>query len=491
MTKDKTLNHNTNQIIENKNIKLTAAERQRFVMEAKLQAELNKFNPDRQNIVNDSTNDELIEIHNNRVRLIKEHKARFQKVEEKKKDAAPLVDDVKDENVEFEQILNEENLLENKEDAEEIKPLVLPAARGDEIASASASIAKAQKKEKPKSKARLKYEEIMVNLRNPVRKAVRTQRISNTLTSILRAAIIIGLSFVIVFPIFQQITLAFRHPSDVQNPLVIWIPEKWSVLNFQIAFRLLDYNISLWNNVKVSFVCMIGQIFCSVLAGYTFARLKFKGSNILFIILLMTFIIPPQAVSVSRMLYFAHFDILGIIKLFNHGNAISLSGKRIILYIMSFTGQGINSAIFIFLFRQFFRGVPVELEESAEIDGAGVVRTFWSVMLPNARGVMITVALFSFVWQWNDVYYTSLLAISTSDFPMLTMRLKNTAEWLPSLMKLYRLESLVDAEIRGNALFTSLIANTAGFMMCLPLLIGYLFVQRLFVEGIERTGIVG
>ena len=344
--------------------------------------------------------------------------------------------------------------------------------------------------EKP-SKARLKYEEILTNLRNPVKKSVRTQKITNVLTSILRAVIIIGLAFVIVFPIFQQITLAFRHPSDVQNPLVIWIPEKWSILNFKIAFRLLDYNVSLWNNIKVSFVCMIGQIFCSVLAGYTFARLKFKGSNIIFIILLMTFIIPPQAVSVSRMLYFAHFDILGIIKLFNHGNTISLSGKRIILYIMSFSGQGINSAIFIFLFRQFFRGVPVELEESAEIDGAGVFRTFWSVMLPNARGVMITVALFSFVWQWNDVYYTSLLAISTNSFPMLTMRLKNTAEWLPSLMKLYKLESLVDSEIRGNALFTALIANTAGFMMCLPLLIGYLFVQKLFVEGIERTGIVG
>ena len=347
-------------------------------------------------------------------------------------------------------------------------------------------------KESPKFiAAKNKYDEIIRNLKNPIRKAVRVQKISSTFTSILRALIIIGLSFVIIFPIFQQITLAFRHPSDVQNPLVIWIPEKWSVLNFKIAFKLLDYNVSLWNNIKVSFVCMIGQIFCSVLAGYVFARLKFKGSNVIFIILLMTFIIPPQAVSVSRMLYFAHFDILGLVKLFNHGNTISLSGKRIILYIMSFSGQGINAAIFIFLFRQFFRGIPVELEESAEIDGAGVFRTFWSVMLPNARGVMITVALFSFVWQWNDVYYTSLLAISKSDFPMLTMRLKNTAEWLPSLMKLYKLESLVDSEIRGNALFTALIANTAGFMMCLPLLIGYLFVQKLFVEGIERTGIVG
>lgn len=343
---------------------------------------------------------------------------------------------------------------------------------------------------KTPSKAKLKYEQILADLRNPVKKAVRSQKISNKLGSLFRMIIIFGLSFVIIFPIFQQITLAFRHPADIQNPLVIWIPEKFSLLNFQIAFVILKYEVSLFNNIRVALICMIGQIFCSVLAGYALSRLKFKGSNIIFILIMMTFIIPPQAVSVSRMLYFANFDILGIIKLFNNGQTISLSGRRIILYIMSFTGQGINSAIFVFLFRQFFRGIPIELEESAEIDGAGVVRTFWSVMLPNARGVMITVALFSFVWQWNDVYYTELLGIS-DNFPLLTMQLKNTAERLESVMKLYGLEHLVDPEIRGNALFTSLVANTAGFMMCLPLLIGYLFVQKLFVEGIERTGIVG
>lgn len=344
---------------------------------------------------------------------------------------------------------------------------------------------------KEPSKARIKYEQILADLRNPIKKAVRAQKISNKLGSLFRAIIIIGLSFVIIFPIFQQITLAFRHPQDVQNPLVIWIPEKWSILNFKIAFRLLKYEESLFNNIQVSLIAMLGQVTCSVLAGYALSRLKFKGSNIIFLLLLMTFIIPPQAVSVSRMLYFANFDIFGIVKLLNGGNTISLSGKRFVLYLMTFTGQGINSAIFIFLFRQFFRGVPVELEESAEIDGAGVFRTFWSVMLPNARGVMVTVALFSFVWQWNDVYYTSLLQLSSTDFTLLTMQLKNTAEWLPSLMKLYKLDALVDPEIRGNAMFTSLIANTAGFMMCLPLLIGYLFVQKLFVEGIERTGIVG
>lgn len=344
---------------------------------------------------------------------------------------------------------------------------------------------------KTPSKAKLKYEQILKDLRNPVKKAVRTQKVADKLSSLFRFIILIGLSFVIIFPIFQQISLAFRHPADIQNKAVIWIPENWSILNFQIAFKLLDYMKSLFNNFRVSLIVMLGQVTCSVLAGYALARLKFKGSNIIFLLLLATFIIPPQAVAVSRMLYFSNFDILGIIGLFNGGKGIVLSGSRYVLYIMAFTGQGINNAIFIFLFRQFFRGVPIELEESAEIDGAGVFRTFWSIMLPNARGVMVTVMLFSFVWQWNDVYYTSLLELSTNDFPLLTMKLLNTAERLPNFMKIYRLEQLVDPEIRGNSMFISLIANTAGFLMMLPLLVGYLFVQKLFVEGIERTGIVG
>ena len=347
------------------------------------------------------------------------------------------------------------------------------------------------KENKAPSKAKLKYEQILRDLRNPVKKAVRTQKIADKLSSFFRAIILIGLSFVIIFPIFQQISLAFRHPADIQNKLVIWIPETWSVLNFQIALKILDYFNSLFNNIRVSLIVMVGQVFCSVLAGYALARLKFKGSNVIFLLLLATFIIPPQAVSVSRMLYFADFDIFGIISALNGGKGLVLSGSRYILYIMSFTGQGINNAIFIFLFRQFFRGVPIELEESAEIDGAGVFRTFWSIMLPNARGVMITVMLFSFVWQWNDVYYTSLLELSTNNFPLLTMKLLNTAERLPNFMKIYKLDQLVDPEIRGNSMFISLIANTAGFLMMLPLLVGYLFVQKLFVEGIERTGIVG
>ena len=161
---------------------------------------------------------------------------------------------------------------------------------------------------------------------------------------------------------------------------------------------------------------------------------------------------------------------------------------------MSAFGMGLRSGIFIYLFRQFFRGIPIELEESAEIDGAGVIRTFWSVMLPNARGAIVTVALFSFVWQYNDLYWAQMFDYHDSNvMPLLTTGLASSADTFNALIST-SFQSLV-AElgdgIAHNSQFYGLILNTAALLMMLPLIIGYLFVQRLFVESIERTGITG
>ena len=346
-----------------------------------------------------------------------------------------------------------------------------------------------------KEKMRERFEFIKEELNNPIKKAVRMQKISNFATSLLRAIIIFGLAFIILFPIIQQFAIALRDPIDINNPLVQWIPETPSVVNFKIATALLDYWRALFNNIKVSAICTILQVACTSIAGYAFARLRFKGSNVIFICVLLTLIVPPQAVSLSRMLLFENFDILGIFKALT-GSALRMTGegKDYVLYITSATGQGIRAALFVYIFRQFFRGIPIELEESAQIDGAGIIRTFWSVMLPNARGAIITCSLFAFVWQWNDVYYTQLYKISGSEFPMMSMRLVNSAELVWTLMsqvQFRHLKELVGEEVNGNPLFNQTVVNTASLMMMLPLLIAYLFVQRLFIEGVERSGIVG
>lgn len=317
---------------------------------------------------------------------------------------------------------------------------------------------------------------IVGNIKDPHLINKRKKNIKKTILAIIRSVILFGLCFVILYPIIQQLLQAFRAPEDANDPSVIWIPKLWSLKNFKIASIVLEYWHSVFNTLKISLISMILQIGSTALVGYAFARLKFKGSNVLFLLVILTIIIPPQALSLSHKIYFT---------------SIGLIGKEGALYLMSGLGMGIRSGIFIYIFRSFFRGLPKELEESAQIDGAGVFKTFWNIMLPNARGALVTVGLFAFVWQWNDAYFVKIFEISTADFPLLTMRLINAAEGMYGALFYTGALDLIGQDVWSNPVFLALISNVAALLMMLPLLIMYLFVQKGFVESIERTGIVG
>jgi len=310
----------------------------------------------------------------------------------------------------------------------------------------------------------------------PRTKLVWKRNISNFLMKLLRTVLLFGLCFVILFPIIQQISMALRAPEDTNNPAVIWVPENWSLMNLKISIIVLDFWKALLNTFKISAISMILQITSTALAGYVFSRLRFRGSNILFAMVMITIITPPQALSLAQYLYFRD---------------ISLIGKESSIYLMSGLGMGIRSGIFIYIFRQFFRGLPKELEESAQLDGASVFRTFWNIMLPNARGALVTVGLFAFVWQWNDAYYVAIFDVSTEAFPLLTMQLVNVAENVYTALFYTGGIDLIGQNVWENPLFLALISNVSALLMMLPLLIMYLFVQKQFVESIERTGIVG
>ncbi|HHT39122.1 MAG: carbohydrate ABC transporter permease [Acholeplasmatales bacterium] len=327
-----------------------------------------------------------------------------------------------------------------------------------------------------RNKIKVYFNELKDNFNEPGKKMKRKRIIKKLVISVFRFVLLFGLSFVILFPTIQQILMALRAPEDVNNPAVIWIPEIWSFKNIKIASVVLDYPKALLCTTKLSFISMVLQIASTALAGYAFSRLKFKGSNILFIGVLLTIIIPPHALSLAQYLYFID---------------LKLVGKESSIYLMSGLGMGIRSGIFIYIFRSFFQGLPKELEESAQIDGAGVFRTFWSVMLPNARGALVTVGLFAFVWQWNDTYFISLFEVSHGDFPLLTARLMNAAEGMYNALFITGGINLIGKDIWSNPLFLALITNVSALLMMLPLLIMYLFVQKQFVESIERTGIVG
>ncbi len=343
-----------------------------------------------------------------------------------------------------------------------------------------------------------RYHEFVLSWKDPTQRMVRSKNTITFFGILFRTFILFGLCFVILTPIIEKLSYAFRYPGDISNQQVVWIPENWSVLNIEIAFEYLTlikdnsfanipfiYNISTFANTFIlSAVTTVIQVIATAIAGYSFARLKFKGNNIIFFLVLLTLIVPSESLKTARLLYFTNNKFFGI----------SLMANAFSIYIMSAFGMGLRSAIFVYLFRQFFRGVPIELEESAEIDGAGVIRTFWSVMLPNARGAIVTVSIFSFVWQYNDYYWAELFKFHNANVrPVLTTALASSAETFNSVVSTSfpSLVAELGEGIAKNSQFYGLVLNTSALLMMLPLIIGYLFAQNLFVESIERTGITG
>lgn len=322
-----------------------------------------------------------------------------------------------------------------------------------------------------------KWQHLCAMWKEPLLKKVLISRIIGFIVNILKYVLIIGLCFVILYPLILQIAIALRAPTDVNNPTVLWIPGEFSLKNFQVAMIALKYLSSLKNTLILSVGVTIFQLISTSLAGYAFARLKFPGSNLLFGAALFTIIVPQTVISLPLLRSLTEYGFVG---------------KPITLFLMAGFGMGIKSGIFIYLFRQFYRGLPKELEEAAYIDGANPLQVFYKIMLPNARGAIITVTLLSFVWQWNDFYFTTLFVTrSNLDFSTLTTQQVSVLFGLQQSLTDAGVWGLMGQDITKNPLFSSMILNTSGILVMLPLLVMYFFVQKLFVQGIERSGIVG
>lgn len=292
--------------------------------------------------------------------------------------------------------------------------------------------------------------------------------------AIVRAVLILGICYIILNPIIVKISAAFRDKADVFDSTVIWIPRNFTLENFKIALQLLDYKTAFTNSLMLSVISALLQMISCALAGYGFAKIRFKGSNILFGLVVLTILIPPQTIMIPTYLHYRFFDIFGMIELFSGKRGVNLLESYWPFIISSATGMGMKSGLYIYIFRQFFRGLPKELEEAAYVDGAGGCKTFFMVMLPNAITAMVIVLLFSFVWQWNDSYFVSLYMSGTRV-------LSTQLAILPGNITRVTIEPS----------YSSLITNAGMLLVIAPIFILYLFAQKYFVESIERTGLVG
>ncbi len=294
--------------------------------------------------------------------------------------------------------------------------------------------------------------------------------------ALFRYALLIGLAFIILYPLFYIVSMAFREARDILDPSVTWIPRHFTMQNIIDAFEAMRYPQALWNTISISVVSSLLQLCSCAVVGYGFARFRFKGKSLFFGLVLLTIIIPPQIIFIPTYLMYSHYDFFGLTTaLFGEQAYVNLIDTNWTMYLPAALGVGIRSGLFIFIFRQFFRGLPKELEDAAYVDGCGHVRTFLRVIVPNAGGAFLTVFLFSLVWYWNDYYYMSMYFNKTQN---ISIALQGLTRNLSDLLM-------------QNTNETSVRAQAGCLLTILPLLIVFIFLQKYFTEGLERTGIVG
>ncbi|MFD0960551.1 carbohydrate ABC transporter permease [Paenibacillus chungangensis] len=288
----------------------------------------------------------------------------------------------------------------------------------------------------------------------------------------LRTILIVGFCFVILYPLFFKFSVSFKDRMDVYDTSVLWIPKHFTLETLRIAYQALDYPKTALHSITIAGMTTLLQVFSCALAAFAFARLKFKGSSFLFGCVVFTIIVPVQTIMITTYLNYRYFDIFGLISLFTGEKGVNLLDSYWPFILQSITGMGIKSGLFIFIFRQFFRGIPTELEEASYIDGCSVFRSFYRIMLPNAVPAIVTVILFSFVWQWNDSYFVSLFLTSTD---VLSTK-------LPVMWASFSL---------NDPLYAYLVKNAGELLFIVPIILLYMFAQRYFVESVERSGLIG
>ncbi|WP_226682195.1 carbohydrate ABC transporter permease [Sutcliffiella horikoshii] len=277
--------------------------------------------------------------------------------------------------------------------------------------------------------------------------------------------LLIGIGFVYLFPLLYMISYSLKSLDDILNPLVNWIPTQLYLDNYQSAYAVLKFVPTLVESLYVTAIPAIVQTAVCAVVGYGFARFAFPFKRTMFVLVLATFIIPPQVTVIPRYVFFNEIGILGSIQAF---------------LFPALLGQGINSAIFILIFYQFFKMMPKALEEAAQLDGAGYLRIFLTLALPMAAPAIIISFLFSFVWYWNETYLAAIyFGNSLTTLPL------ELQKFVATYQQMYPQSGGEASEINEGI-------NMAGTVMTiLPMLVVYAITQRWFVEGVDRSGIAG
>lgn len=314
-----------------------------------------------------------------------------------------------------------------------------------------------------------------MNKRKTFDAAILKTRIQSAMANLVLAILLLGLCFMILQPLFNKISISLMEEQDLYDATIVTLPRHFTLMNYEVALELMDFGTSFINTFIVAVVVGVLQVVSTLLVGYGFARYDFPCKKLLFAAVILLIVVPQQTYASALTLNFRYFDIFGIFQAIT-GEPLNLTGSATPVYLMAGTCTGFKCGLYVYLFRQYFRNVPRDIEESAYLDGCGACRTLFDIMLPDAMPLATSCFLFSFVWQWTDNYFTNLLMKSVN---LLPTKLAGLAGALIPYM----------APARPSPTYIAAINATGTLLILLPVILLYLVAQKKFVQSLSGSAI--
>lgn len=307
--------------------------------------------------------------------------------------------------------------------------------------------------------------------------------VPNVFANILRYVFFISMSYVLLYPFLYIVVNAIKTPADAYDVTVTWVPKSIYFGNLYYIFQILDFKNSFTRTLVYEILSSLIQFCSCAVAAYGLARFKLRGKGLLIGLMILTILVPSMMIIIPTYVNYSQMDFFGILglisKLVGTNLRPNLVGTPFVFWLPSLLAVGLKGGLFIYIFMQFFKGLPKELEEAAWIDGAGPWKTFLRIVIPSSGSACITVLLFSIIWHYNDLY----LAQMYMNEPTFSVALNNF-----SSHDIYRVMG-PDFELSNNTTVLFLLAGCLIYII--PVLIFYLIIQKKFIASIATSGIVG
>ena len=298
--------------------------------------------------------------------------------------------------------------------------------------------------------------------------------------NLFRYLLLIGVSYVAIFPLIKMLSASLTIAEDYYAGVSEYVPPRPTFINYKNVQSYFNFFDSAKVTLIITISCTIVSVFVCSLIGYGLGRYSFKGSNLVYAAVLFTIIMPIQTAQIPLTYYYRWFDFFSIGKLVG-----LITGKDLTVNLLpnlgrflvpALFGVGLKAGIFIFLFRQFFAGMPKDLEEAAKLDGCSPFKIYWKVMIPNIIPVLVTVILLSVIYYWNDTLVTGMSQLKMGS---------------PLMVEVENLIVLREGRDEVSAMTKQVEYYSVMMMAILPMIVAYIFGQRFFVECMDRSGSKG